>query len=117
MSRLAALLCLIAAISGTPLRQAEAASDFARNAAESVQDDGLESPDGGVGDDSGDSLQGGSQASLAFDQIPVVDGLLPPPGCAGLPLSPQEFSGLKVHVWWPPKPPTLRHAWLQTFLF
>jgi hypothetical protein len=46
------LLCLIAAISGTPLRQAEAASDLARSLEEPVPGDDIEVPDGGVGDDS-----------------------------------------------------------------
>src|SRR5947209_894402 len=44
------LLCLIAALSGTPLRQAEASSDFARSRAEPGQDH-VETIDGGVGDD------------------------------------------------------------------
>jgi hypothetical protein len=46
------LLCLIAAISGTPLRQAEAASDLARSLEEPVPGDDILVPDGGVGDDS-----------------------------------------------------------------
>ena len=43
------LLCLIAAFSGTPLRQAEAASDFARSRSELGQDH-VETIDGGVGE-------------------------------------------------------------------
>ena len=45
------LLCLIAALSGTPLRQAEAADDFARTFGECGQSDVLHTVDGGVGDD------------------------------------------------------------------
>jgi hypothetical protein len=45
------LLCLIAALSGTPLRQAEAADDFARSIGELGQGDVIETIDGGVGDD------------------------------------------------------------------
>jgi hypothetical protein len=45
------LICLVAALSGTPLRQAEAASDFARSVGE-IGENGIEAPDGGVGDDS-----------------------------------------------------------------
>ena len=45
------LLCLIAALSGTPLRQAEAADDFARTFGECGQGDALHTVDGGVGDD------------------------------------------------------------------
>ena len=44
------VLCLIAASSGTPLRQAEAASDFARSLAE-LGEGHVETIDGGVGDD------------------------------------------------------------------
>jgi hypothetical protein len=44
------LLCLIAALSATPLRQAEAAGDFARSRAE-LGEDHVEMVDGGVGDD------------------------------------------------------------------
>jgi hypothetical protein len=45
------LLCLIAALSGTPLRQAEAADDFARSIGEPGHADVIETIDGGVGDD------------------------------------------------------------------
>jgi hypothetical protein len=45
------LLCLIAALSGTPLRQAEAADDFVRAIGELGQGDVIETLDGGVGDD------------------------------------------------------------------
>ena len=46
------LMCLIAAVSGTPLRQAEAASDLARALADWKARRRIEVPDGGVGDDS-----------------------------------------------------------------
>ncbi len=61
------LLCLIAALSGTPLRQAEAASDFARSFGEFGQGDVIETIDGGVGDDEEASvLKAGSDShSLA----------------------------------------------------
>ena len=52
MSRMAALLILIAALTGTPLRQAEAAADLCRSLVESVEPAELATPDGGVGDDS-----------------------------------------------------------------
>ena len=45
------VLCLFAAISGTPLRQAEAAADFVRAVDECGQGDTLHDVDGGVGDD------------------------------------------------------------------
>jgi hypothetical protein len=117
MPRLAALLSLVAALSGSPLRQAEAASDFSRTQAETFQADRLESPDGGVGDDAGDSIQSGSQAGFAVDLSPSADPLLPPPSQMASPLSPEEAEGLRATVWWPSEPPNLRHAWLQIFLF
>jgi hypothetical protein len=46
------LLSLIAALAGTPLRMAEAASDLAGSLAELDGRAGLEEIDGGVGDDS-----------------------------------------------------------------
>jgi hypothetical protein len=51
------LLCLIAAMSGVPLRQAEAASDFVR-ALGALADAGaaLAEPDGGVGDDQAETV-------------------------------------------------------------
>jgi hypothetical protein len=45
------LLCLVAALSATPLRQAEAADDFARSVGEFGQGDVIKTVDGGVGDD------------------------------------------------------------------
>jgi hypothetical protein len=50
------LLCLIASVCGTPLRQAEAASDFARLFTEFGHGDVIEMPDGGVGDDENVSI-------------------------------------------------------------
>jgi hypothetical protein len=51
MRRSAVFLCLLAALTGTPLRQAEAAADFARSLAELTVAVNLEEVDGGVGDD------------------------------------------------------------------
>jgi hypothetical protein len=45
------LLCLIAALSGTPLRQSETAADYARTVGECGQGDVLHDVDRGVGDD------------------------------------------------------------------
>ena len=45
MRRLAFLLALLAALTGTSLRQAEAANDLARSLAEFSQDADLEAPD------------------------------------------------------------------------
>jgi hypothetical protein len=111
-------LCLIAALSGTPLRQAEAASDFARSRAELGQDH-VETIDGGVGDDAEIAVlkEGGDTPSFqTIIPLATAEGLLTP-------LLPLMFSpgfGLRC----PSGPPgTLspssarRHAWLQCFLF
>jgi hypothetical protein len=45
------LLCLISVLSGTPLRQAAAADDYARAVGEHVHGYVLDTPDGDVGDD------------------------------------------------------------------
>jgi len=60
------LLCLIAALSGTPLRQAEAANDFARSVAEFGPGDLIETIDGGVGDDQEASILKASGDSYPF---------------------------------------------------
>ncbi len=68
------LLCLIAALSGTPLRQAEAANDLARSLAESGQGDAIEPIDGGVGDDKEASIlkTGDDTHSLSATILPVT---------------------------------------------
>ncbi len=119
MSRSTMLLfCLVAALSGTPLRQAEAASDFARSRAELGQDH-VETIDGGVGDDAEVAvLKDGGDTSAFQASIPLAtaEGLLAP-------LLPLMFSpGLGRRC---PSGPAvtlspgsaLRHAWLQCFLF
>jgi hypothetical protein len=54
-------LCLIAALAGTPLRQAEAAKDFARSVADLDEGPDIDEIDGGVGDDSDAGIvKGGS---------------------------------------------------------
>ncbi len=74
-------LCLIAALSGTPLRQAEAASDFARSLEDANRGDEIEVPDGGVGDDSGATIKaettGASSVITLSADIPGVVSNLP----------------------------------------
>jgi hypothetical protein len=115
MRRWAFLLSLLAALTGTPLRQAEAASDLARSLAELFQAAGIESPDGGVGDDSGIGTLTASHCSAA--EVPAAPDLdfLPPP--ATFVPTPAAVEGLRERVWWPQAPPCLRHAWLQVFRF
>ena len=117
MLRIAALLSLFVAFTGTPLRQAEAAADFARSLAEALEPAELETPDGGVGDDSGDTVLNGSHASLTAPLPASLDSSLPPPPPVGLYLNPDQTARLRERVWQPTHPPALRHAWLQVFLF
>jgi hypothetical protein len=51
------LLTLIVAFVGTPFRLAEAASDLARSMVEAAEVGAIEVLDGGVGDDSGESIR------------------------------------------------------------
>ena len=57
MFRLMLFLSLCVAITATPARLAEAASDIGRALADADADAGMEEADGGVGDDSGDSIK------------------------------------------------------------
>jgi hypothetical protein len=112
------LLCLIAALSGTPLRQAEAASDFARSRAELGQDH-IEMIDGGVGDDVEVAVMkdGGDTPSFQANiPLATADGLLTP-------LLPLMFSPGFGQRCPPGQAATLSpgsdrcHAWLQCLLF
>jgi len=80
------LLCLIAALAGSPLRQAEAAGDLARSLAELDGGDVIEAIDGGVGDDAGESiLTAGGRTSLhpiGLD-VPALGDPSCPPAIAG----------------------------------
>ena len=114
MSRLMFLLSLLAALAGTPLRQAEAAGDLARSLAEVGCGDVLEPADGGVGDDAGDTLK--ADASPA-PHPPAASDALPAPFTLSTPgprlvvLPPTDCS----HA--PPAGSPRRHALLQRFLF
>ena len=117
MRRLAALMTLIAALTGTPLRQAEAAEDLCRSMIELLQTATIEIPDGGVGDDSGVGTLSGPHTTSLANPFACAAPLLPQPVPAWLPATPGEVEALREVVWWPPNPPNVRHAWLQTFLF
>src|SRR4051812_8722139 len=117
MSRTAALLSLIAALAGMPLRQAEAAADLSRSFVELLQPANIEIPDGGVGDDSGDATFSGSNVNFVVDSLSSAGQLILLPTLIAPPFTPDQAEGLREHVWWPPRPPSLRHAWLQVFLF
>lgn len=117
MSRAAVFLTLLAALAGTPLRQAEAASDASRILSKEFPADRLESVDGGVGDEADVSLRGGSQASHQGDLSPSVAPLQPPPRPVAWPAPRGRGSESSVRASWPPWPPKRRRAWLQSFLF
>ncbi|AMV37891.1 hypothetical protein [Planctomyces sp. SH-PL62] len=105
-----AWLVLIAALTGTPLRQSEAWGDFTRSLVESSPAAVLEAPDGGVGDD----------ADLG---VPV-DSPADPDGTAAPDFHPfhlrPPFEGptrLRESIGPPPEPPPRRRSRLQVFLF
>jgi hypothetical protein len=117
MSRIASWLILIAALTGTPLRQAEAADDLCRSMIELLQPANIETPDGGVGDDLGVGTLSGSHTSNLDDPLTLAAPLLLPPVAAGSPVTLGEAEALRERVWWPAHPPNVRHAWLQVCLF
>lgn len=108
------LLCLIAALSGSPLRQAEAACDLARSLDELAGDHVIETIDGGVGDDSGETvLKAGAESQpdtmTAGGPPSLLTPVLSPPS-----LDPRHRAERAVA---PPPGSLQRHAWLQRFLF
>ncbi len=117
MWRVAASLSLIAALTGTPLRQAEAASDFARALSHCFQPANLQPPDGGVGDDSGVVTLTAMHADIAAESLLTACLFILPPDFGMPAITPAEAEGLNERVWWPPSPPNIRQAWLQIFLF
>ncbi len=111
------MLSLLAALTGTPLRQAEAAADLSRSLAVLFQPANLEPPDGGVGDDSGVVIATATHIDFAAASLLASEPILLPPEI-GMPcLTPVEAECLRERVWWPSAPPGIRHAWLQIFLF
>lgn len=114
MRRWAFLLSMLAALAGTPLRQAEAASDLARSLAELLPGTDIEPSDGGVGDDSDVGMLTVSHC-LAADVTAAGPSFLPPP-TSSIP-TPAAEEGLRERVWWPQARPALRYAWLNVFRF
>jgi hypothetical protein len=116
MWRLAPVVTLIAALAGTPLRQAEAADDLCRSVLEMLQPASLETPDGGVGDDLGigtlsappsDSLADLHTSNALFSPLPVS---------ARSPATRRDVEAMR-ELGWTPNPPNIGYAWLQAFLF
>ena len=67
--RLMFSLSLVAILSATPARQAEAASDFARSMAEVGEGNRVEEVDGGVGDDSVEALKADAPGMTAHPPV------------------------------------------------
>ena len=113
------VLCLIAALAGSPLRQAEAAGDLARSLSELDGGAVIEEIDGGVGDDSGETILSVGRHTCtdptshlaSIGQVPAFTAIAPaiPRDVDGLP--PARPMGL------PSAHRARRHAWLQAFRF
>jgi hypothetical protein len=118
------LLCLAAILSGPLLRQAEAAGDHARALATLLNPEGsLVTPDGGVGDDSGEStLKTGRSIDFGSLLIPYWDRLaeincLPPYSIPIVtPFAPGSPQRLPARVSSLPDSSNRRQAWLQLLL-
>jgi hypothetical protein len=110
------LLCLIAALAGSPLRQAEAAGDLARSLAEMEGGDVIEAVDGRVGDDSGETILKAdvSASADAPSGVPAIDCHAGPrpPLAVTFPTLGDASSDPR-----PTSDPARRHAWLQDFRF
>lgn len=125
MQRPAALLCLVLAFSGQPLRQAEAASDYARMLTHLFAPGGaIEVPDGGVGDDSGvATLKAGTCHTAAPAWNPAaepcgaLDGLAFFLNLAPSARNPALSRRQTEEGAWLPLGASRRRAWLQSFLF
>ncbi len=119
MKRLLSFLCLIAALTGTQLRQIEAAHDLARSVAELGSGHRIEIIDGGVGDDSGETVvhAGAADHVAGATFLPAdPEGLSPPLRPAPSDSGPGDRSRddrTTSH----PAGSVRRHAWLQRFLF
>jgi hypothetical protein len=112
------LFCLIAALSGTPLRQAEAASDLARALAERDGGRDLETIDDGVGDDSETSIRsaGDDAQSLTAALIQAITDSPREPLIAARP-HPLVVDRRAHPDGWLQAAHAQRLTWLQCFLF
>ncbi|WP_165252380.1 hypothetical protein [Paludisphaera soli] len=111
MKWIPAWLVLIAATTGTPLRQSEACGDFARLNVEPPRSAGLEAPDGGVGDDA--DLGVPADAPAVSDEA-AAPHFLPPSPVASTLAGPARRCDRDGP---PPDPPPRRRSRLQVFLF
>jgi hypothetical protein len=115
------LFCLIAALAGTPLRQAEAAGDFARSLADLEGEGVVEEIDGGVGDDAGETiLRAGDEscspqemnAPTPNDWARIALAGVGSPSKRGDERCPGDRAMDRA-----PAHSPRRHSWLQRFLF
>ncbi len=124
MRRVMILLCMTATLSGPLLRQAEAAGDFVRALSTFLDPAGtVFSPDGGVGDDSGETtLKAGGILDVVivwspcWDQHADIGGL--PPYFILVPAQPDPGTSQRRQelARWLPLVSSRRHAWLQLLL-
>ena len=110
---------LIAALSGTPLRLAEAGDDLARALAENAARDVIAEVDGGVGDDPGETV-----SKLVGEGRPDAEPIAAPTAFGLASIMPAVISptgpGASRRSQWRPCPPpsaSRRQARLQCFLF
>ncbi|MDR3639674.1 MAG: hypothetical protein P4L84_38090 [Isosphaeraceae bacterium] len=112
-------MCLIAALAGTPLRQAEAADDLASSLAELAGGHVVEMIDGGVGDDSGETvLNNGNDDHASLAALPSAtaeESFVPPPRAPSLNALGSRIQTDQTHA--VPAGFVRRHVWLQRFLF
>ena len=102
------LITLLVALSGTPLRFAEAAEDLARSVAGPVDEGEIEEVDGGVGDESGDVIRASvvheSAAPMALDLMTFTPGDVryakpPLPLRRGASPPNRPILGVRVYLW------------------
>ena len=123
MRRMMMLLGMTLTLSGPLLRQVEAAGDFGRSLAALCATEGtLATPDGGVGDDTGEStlrmwnsLDVASAAKLYWAQAAELDGLPPTFIRAATRPDPGALRCRHERVIWPRVGRSRCHAWLQLF--
>jgi hypothetical protein len=117
MRHSARLLCLLASLTGTPLRQSEAADDLSRALAKLFLPATIETPDGGVGDDSEVATFGPNnhvQVSLDPDGESDAIAFASPLLASG---SPHAARSARERARWPAIPSSRDPSWLQVFLF
>lgn len=126
MRRMMVLLCTTATLSGPLLRQAESAGDHARAVATLADPEGsIFTPDGGVGDDSGEMTSNrGAGLESDPDWAPHWDwdqpsdiGSFPPTFTS---ISTKHFrrrdQSRRARAGWLPIGASQRHSWLQLLL-